>query len=355
MRTLSFIIGLLAVAYLVSTPANANQLDASQPTARDLAVPRYTHIFIIVEENKNDAQIIGSLNAPVITGLAHAYGEATDFFAETHPSEPNYVALVGGYTYGLRDDDAFYCKPDDLRPGCAGSRKSGFVDHTISAPNLSTQLHDAGLTWKNYNESIPKAGSLAVSTPLYASKHSGFINFANVQRDPHRAQHLVGFQPFYADLRDGEVPNFSLIIPNICDDMHGSNIRTLPADCRYEPVAPLVRRGDRHVMAIVEAIMASRVWLEKSNDAIVITWDEDDGGSRAGCCGSDPADFSNRGGGHVATIVITNHGPRRVRDATPYNHYSLLRTIDDAFGIYHYLERANAPGVVPMLPLFHVR
>ena len=66
---------------------------------------------------------------------------------------------------------------------------------------------------------------------------------------------------------------------------------------------------------------------------------------------------SNFGGGHIPTIVITNHGPRGVTDATPYNHYSLLRTIEDAFGIRDYLGLAAATdqGVKPMLPLFRTR
>jgi phosphatidylinositol-3-phosphatase len=106
------------------------------------------------------------------------------------------------------------------------------------------------------------------------------------------------------------------------------------------------------VRVLVDEIMASPVWKGRGNAAIVITFDEDDGGSTAGCCGNDPSDPSNRGGGHIATMVVTNHGPRGIADATPYSHYSLLRTIEDAFGIYTYLGRAGAPGVVPMTRLF---
>jgi len=95
------------------------------------------------------------------------------------------------------------------------------------------------------------------------------------------------------------------------------------------------------------------VWASADNVAIVITWDEDSG-NRVGCCASDPASAANFGGGHIATVVVTNHGPRGVADPTPYNHYSLLRTLEDAFGIRTYLRHADdtAKGVVPMLPLF---
>ena len=114
----------------------------------------------------------------------------------------------------------------------------------------------------------------------------------------------------------------------------------------------LIWRGDSNVKRIVDAIVASPVWKAPSNSAIVITFDEDDHGGKSGCCGTDPNDPSNSGGGHIATVVVTNHGPRGVVDATPYSHYSLLRTIEDAFGIQTHLQHAADPTVVPMLPLF---
>jgi hypothetical protein len=327
----------------------------SRPTALDLAVPRYAHVFVIMEENKDYGEIIGSSDAPAITHLAREYGNATNFFAETHPSQPNYVALIGGYTYGLRDDDPYFCKPHAANRACEGSNEPGYPNHTIDAPNLATQLQAAHVTWKAYLESIPAPGSLVASAGRYVSKHSGFINFESVQRDPHRAQHLVDFRQMYADLRSAHAPNFALIIPNVCNEMHGASGAGTPQDCEYSQLGKLIWRGDRNVATIVRAIVASPLWRAKGNAAIVVTFDEDDSWPHydyRGCCGNDPSDPANRGGGHIATVVITNHGPRHVSDATPYSHYSLLRTIEDAFGIHTYLMRAGAPGVKPMLPLF---
>jgi phosphatidylinositol-3-phosphatase len=92
--------------------------------------------------------------------------------------------------------------------------------------------------------------------------------------------------------------------------------------------------------------------------AIVITWDEDSSKSdgQQGCCGSDPASKANFGGGHIPAIVVTNHGPRHVEDPTPYNHYSLLRSTEDAFGIGEHLGFAAQTGkaVRTMTPLFEV-
>jgi len=321
-------------------------------SARDRAMPRYAHVFVIVEENKDYSQIIGNSHAPAINAFAKAYGVATHYDAVAHPSEPNYVAMIGGSTFGIRDDDAYYCKPHDTRY-CPGSDDAGYVDHTIAGPNLATQLQDAGLTWKDYSESIPEPGSLAVvaadphakglphNLVVYASKHSGFINFASVQKDPHRNERLVGFDRLAADLRSGNVPNFAFVIPNICNEMHGDGLLHLqPFDCWSANIPALISRGDRNAAAIVHEIMSSPVWKAASNTAIVITFDEDGHNGKEG------------GGGHVATVVITNHGPRGISDPTPYTHYSLLRTVEDAFGIHAYLNHAGGPGVRPMLPLF---
>ncbi|HVS46938.1 MAG TPA: alkaline phosphatase family protein [Verrucomicrobiae bacterium] len=319
---------------------------------QDAKVPRFSHIFVIMEENKDYGQIIGSPDAPTITALGKRYGYATQFYAETHPSQPNYVALIGGYTYGIRDDDAFYCHADDQRPYCKNSSKPGYVDHTVDRPSLASQLEAAGLTWKNYNEDLPSPGSEAIAAGAYAAKHSGFLNYASVQNDPKRAQKVVGFDQFAADLKSGDVPNFAFVIPDLCDEMHGMGADGTPADCRFSNMDKLIWRGDRNVKAIVGEIMATPIWRASSNVAIVVTFDEDDHYGLEGCCGVDANDPANRGGGHIGTIVITNHGPRGVVDATPYSHYSLLRTIEDAFGIDTHLARAAAPGVVPMVPLF---
>jgi len=342
---------------------------ASAPTPEDLAVPRYAHIFVVMDENKDFQRIDGGADAPEMTRLARTYGNAARFYGEVHPSEANYVALLGGSTFGIHDDDAYYCLPRSARPSCRFAAEPGYVSHTLDAPHIGMQLQAEGLTWKGYYQSIPSAGSdKAIGSdpaqdgpeapPYYASKHSGFMNFASVQRDPSRAQHLVGFDALRHDLAFGSLPSFALIVPNLCDDMHGMAAAAgVPADCRYANLAGLIRRGDAAAERIVNAIMASDAWRSSENAAIVLTFDEDDGFGREGCCGVTPDASSNFGGGHIATIVMTNHGPRGVVDATPYNHYSLLRTIEDAFGIYTYLGIAGRGdlGVRPMLPLFRVR
>ena len=105
----------------------------------DSGMPRYDNVVVIVEENKDYGSILDSPDAPAISGYAHKYGYATHYYAVTHPSEPNYVALAGGSTYGIRDDDAFYCKPRDLRPHCKDSGTAGYPDHTIDKPDVTAR------------------------------------------------------------------------------------------------------------------------------------------------------------------------------------------------------------------------
>ena len=135
---------------------------------------------MIVEENKGYATVLDRGYAPAISGLAKTYGIATQMFAERHPSEPNYVALLGGDTFGIADDDAWYCTPGSTRRICKGADAPGFAMHLIDGPNLATQLAAKHLGWRAYLENIPAPGSLAIVSPetdtdpaaLYAAKHT---------------------------------------------------------------------------------------------------------------------------------------------------------------------------------------
>jgi hypothetical protein len=126
-------------------------------------------------------------------------------------------------------------------------------------------------------------------------------------------------------------------VPDVCDDMHGEGINL--GDCSVAHWSALIKRGDEAVKRIVGAIMQTKAWNSSELCAIVIVFDEDDSGSREG------------GGGRVPAIVVTNHGPRGMVDPTPYTHYSLVRTIEDAFGLMH-LAHAGDTNTSAMTPLF---
>jgi hypothetical protein len=344
----------LALGPVAGAAAGASDAD------RDAAVPHYDHILVIVEENKGYATVLDRGLAPTIADLAKTYGVATQMYAERHPSEPNYVAMIGGDTFGIADDDSWYCVSGSTRPNCKGSDAPGFVAHLIDGPNLATQLAAKGLGWRAYLENIPAPGSLEVFSAetatdppaLYAAKHSGFTNFASVHADPNLANELAGFDALHADLRSGNVPAFAFVVPNQCHEMHGIDSPKAPPDCSSGD-EPLIRSGDAEVRALMAEIQASPIWTT-GNTAVVITWDEDGKADRVpgapqGCC---VVDAHNPGGGHIPTIVVTNHGPRGVADPTPYDHYSLLRTIEDAFRLDGHLRHAGDPAVQAMTPLF---
>ncbi len=317
------------------------------------AIPHYQHIVEIMMENTSYGTIIGNSNAPQINALANQYGLATNYYGVTHPSEPNYVANIGGSYFGIQDDNQFYCTAAlaSTDPQCAGSS----VNHTVAAQSIADQLTAAGKTWRGYFQSLPPTPSVLVSSgpgangpytfkypsstvALYASKHNPFVNFVGTQGD---VANMAPDSQLATDLASGNLANYSLVVPDQCHDMHGTG------GC--SSTAGLIAAGDAYVGSTVSEIMSSHTWQE-GNNAIVITWDEDDfsdsGLLGTGCCGANP------GGGHVVTIVITNKGPIHVTDNTPYNHYSLLRSMEDAFGL-PYLAHAGDASVTSMTPLFH--
>lgn len=338
-------------------------------------MPRYQHVFVIIGENKGYKQLMDRPDwTPVLHRLASEYGSATQFYAEVHSSEANYIAMLGGDTFGIHDDDAFYCHAGMKDSSCEESNTPGYVNHDLVARSLMDQLSAKGLTWKAYMETIPAPGSLVPRWPspdypapgmanaLYAAKHNGFVNFKRVNEEPYRelAQHFVGFTQLQKDLAADTMPSYAHIVPNQCNDMHGAGGPNVPADCTGSDSPALIRRGDAVIGTLVDQIMHSKVWSDPGNSAIVVTFDENNKSERnigaQGCCGYDPKSRANFGGGHIVTIVIANHGPRHLADPTPYNHYSLLRTTEAAFGISQYLGQAGntSKGVVTMTPLFAV-
>jgi hypothetical protein len=348
-------VAFVAVPSVVSA-RQSHARNESQSHARNesgSSVPHYQHIVEIMMENTSYHTIIGNSLTPNINALANRYGLATNYFGVTHPSEPNYVANIGGSYFGIQDDNQFYCTPAlaATDPNCAGTT----VDHTVSAQSLADQLTAAGKTWKGYFQSLPYVDpSLVVNSgpgangpytfkwpsntnALYASKHNPFVNFTGTQG---ALSQMVPDNQLGLDLLTGHLPNYSLVVPDQCHDMHGTG------GC--SDTNALIQAGDQYVGTTVSEVMASRTW-KKGNNAIVVTWDEDDfsdqGQPGTGCCGADP------GGGHVVTIVITNHGSGHVTDNTAYNHYSLLRTFEAAFGLPCLAHACDS--VVPiMAPLF---
>jgi hypothetical protein len=340
---------------------------ASAHTGRRHATGHLKHVFVIMLENHSKNSVIGDPNAPAITALAGRYGVADRYYGVTHPSEPNYVALLGGDTFGVNNDNPA---------------------NRFDAPNLVDQLEASGHTWAGYMESMPSDGYLGDSapgsTPLYASKHNPFVLFDDVRNNPSRLAHVRTYEKLAADLngRERSIPDFALIVPNQCHDMHGGVYTKVAPDgsdgtpCPYGSTnddpndAALKQKADAFVQGAVRTIMSSKAW--SGNSAIFVVADEGDyngdpttGGwaDASGCCDSpvlpagDPAvspawPGGVYGGGLSPAIVISRNGPRGFVSHTPYNHYSLLTTIEENWHL-GYLGHAGdaAGGVVAMRDL----
>lgn len=215
---------------------------------------------------------------------------------------------------------------------------------------------------------------------LYAKKHNPFMLFADIANNPQRAAQVKPYRSFAADMASGNVPNFVWISPNQCNDMHGGVYTAIPGHpetpCPYGSTkddandAALKHKADDFTWSAVQTIQHSKAWTRSS--AIVIVTDENDytgnktlGGweSAAGRCDTpyvaahDPRVSATwpggtYGGGLIPAVAVTSHGPRHAVSQTPYNHYSLLRTIEDNWNLGHLrFSGDTAGGVLPMTDL----
>ena len=257
-------------------------------------LPNFSHVFLIVMENEESTGVMGNNAAAYINTLATGHGLATQYFAVSHPSLPNYLALTAGSTEGIASD-------------CTGC----YVDAT----NIADQVESSGRSWKAYLESMPSSCYVGDAYP-YMQKHNPFIYYNDVRTNPARcAEHVVPFTQLSTDLVNGTVPNLAWITPNMCNDMHDCSIAT----------------GDAWLANVVPGILASSAF--QNGGVLFITWDE--GESSAGCCG-------NAAGGQVATLVIAPNGVAGLRSTIAETHYSLLRTIEDAWGLSALGQAASA-------------
>src|SRR5665213_946045 len=155
MKLKRIVLGLMTLAGIafVIVPSAVSARQSRSKNESGSSVPHYRHIVEIMMENTSYGSIIGNSLAPNINSLANQYGLATNYFGVTHPSEPNYVANLGGSFFGIQDDNQFYCTAAlaTTDPNCAGTT----VDHTISAQSIADQLTAVGKTWRGYFQGLP--------------------------------------------------------------------------------------------------------------------------------------------------------------------------------------------------------
>jgi len=277
----------LAAAPVFAAPGAGHVPQAEARAAP--AVPKFSHVLVIFLENREFDEVVGNRRMPRFNRLAGEFTLLTRYFGVSHPSLPNYLALVGGDTFGVRSD-------------CM----SCYVD----APSLPDLLETRGMTWKTYQESLPRAGYTGDISRLYAKKHNPFVYFNAIRRDRARLRRsVVPLTDLAGDLASGRLPDFAFIEPNLCNSGH---------DC-----GPDV--ADAWLGRTVDEILGSQAF--DANSLLVITWDE--GSTNASCCGTPPLAT----GGRLAAVVVSPLVRPGFEDATPYSHYSVLKTIEEAWGL----------------------
>jgi phosphatidylinositol-3-phosphatase len=292
------------VALALATAAFASPVEAA-------GVPRLDHAFVIVEENMSFDEVTRAraAEAPYLNGLARAHVRHGAYYAIAHASLANYTGLVSGQRQGWRDHWTWL----------------GSTVHERSGPTIAAQLDRAGLSWRGYFESMPEpctglAGLHDRHRVGYATRHNPFVYFSEIAADrDYCRSHVVPYERHFAeDLRSGP-PAFALIVPNTCNDGHD-------AGCEGDRTQPQVMDGwlAASVPPILEFIRSH------PRSALFITFDESDDDDSS-CCNQEPG----RGGGHVDLVMVA---PALERAAgyvagRPANHFSLLRTLEEAFAL----------------------
>jgi acid phosphatase len=253
------------------------------------AVPRFGHVVVVVLENKAQRDVLGNGAAPYFNALAARSAVLTRYGGLVHPSLPNYLALVSGSTHGIRSD-------------CTAC--------VVSAENLADTLDEASLTWKAYAEGLPWPGFTGARAGRYVKRHVPFLYFRNIVRSPSRRRQVVPLRQLSRDLAAGELPAFSLVVPDACHDMH---------DC---PVAV----GDRWLRRIVPPILRSLT------DGVVFVV-------------TDEPPFSSPPRAPVPAIAAGPLVKPGSRYRVPLSHFALLRTIEDAWGLRRLGRSARAAPI----------
>ncbi|MEV8097366.1 alkaline phosphatase family protein [Kitasatospora sp. NPDC085879] len=244
-------------------------------TAQAATLPTPDHVVVVVMENHAYSQVIGSSSAPYLNNTLKAGGaNLTQSYGLTHPSEPNYYQLFSGSNQGRTDDSCV----------TVGS---------ISAPNLASELIAAGKTWASYNEGLPSQGSTVCtnSAGKYAQKHNPWFGFSNVPTST--AKTMTQFPTDYTTL-----PKVSFVVPNLCSDMHDCSVST----------------GDTWIQ---NNLGAYATWAKTHNSMLVVTFDED----------------NKLSGNRIPTLFYGEHVAAGSSTATTYNHYNVLRTLEDLAGL----------------------
>lgn len=269
-------------------------------------IPQVAHVFVLVEENHGYGDVIGNTDMPYLNSLVSAYGLATQYFADAHPSLPNYFELTVGASTAIT--------------GTQGDGYSG----TVTQDNVVRALVSAGKSWRYYGESIPQIGYEGPNTGAYSRGHNPFSYFSDVQNTPAQAANMVPFTQFASDLSSGTLPEYGFIAPDLSDDAHDC-----PSGMSTCTDTQKLASADLWLKTNIDPLIKSSAF---QNCLLIITFDEGD------------ASDSANGGGRVATLIISPKAKAGYQSTTLYQHESTLRLTMKALGV------SDFPGAAATAP-----
>ena len=288
------------------TPPPPPTETAAATEAPPRLVPEFAHIVTIVLENQEFGKVVNNPQMPYFNGLAKSYTLLTQSYAVAHPSLPNYLALIGGDTFGV----TFDC--------------TKCIYNATTLPDL---IEASGRTWKAYQEDMPSPCFTGAESGKYVMKHNPFVYFEPIRLDAARCQRgVVPMLQLYADLARGTMPNYAFITPNLCNGAHDCTVGT----------------ADDWLKTLM-MILLPLLDRDGTPYLVIVTWDE--GRGKGSCCGLPP-----EAGGRIATILVSPQARNGFEDATPYTTYSILKTIEEAWQLPYLGHSADAENELITAP-----
>lgn len=261
---------------------------------------RFSHIVIVLEENTSYSSVIGSTSMPYLNGLASQYGLATNYYADSHPSLPNYFVLAVGKP--ITNSDSY----------------SG----TVTDDNIVRELLAAGRTWKCYAQGLPSVGYVGGDKGSYTKHHNPFAYLSDVINSSAQRNNIVPFEgTFAADLAAGTLPDFSFVVPDEAHDAHSGPLSTADAWLQNN-VGPFLSNA-----------------AFQNNGLLIVTFDE-----------ADKSD-NTHGGGPVAWVAASPRSKPGYRSTTLFQHESTLRLVLKGLGATSF---PNGAATAPDMDEFFV-
>ena len=258
-------------------------------------IPQFSHVFIVVEENHSFGDVIGNPNMAYLNGLANINSLATQYYADAHPSLPNYFELTVGEGTSIT--------------GTQGDSYNG----TVTQDNVIRALVAAGKSWKAYAESLPAIGYLGGDNGPYLRRHNPVVYFSDVQQDSNQANNVVPFTQLATDITNNSLPDYAFITPNTNDDAHDC-----PAGMSTCTDEQKLAAADQWLSNNIQPLLSSTAF---QNSLLIIVFDE-----------AEDTDITH-GGGHVPAILVSPLAKQGYQSTTLYQHESVLRLMMEGLSV----------------------